>query len=122
MLVKLLGTDDVRKLDGRHAMELREAIQSLPKAYGKAPKDWDLSFDEVIAKAKREGKPLGRERGTIVKYLNCLQSFVRFLAGSGIDVAITDRQIKEAKPKVRKRKANALRAAITDAEYQNAVR
>jgi hypothetical protein len=118
VMVKMLGADDVRKLDGRHAMELRQAIQSLPKAYGKAPKDWDLSFDEVIAKAKHEGKPLGRERGTIVKYLNCLQSFVRFLAGSGIDVAITERQIKEAKPRAKKQKANALRAAITDAEYR----
>jgi hypothetical protein len=118
VLVKMLGADDVRMLDGRHAMELRQAIQSLPKAYGKAPKDWDMSFDEVIAKAKREGKPLGRKATTVIKYLNCLQSFVRFLAGSGIDVAITDRQIKEAKPKAGKRKANTLRAAIADDEYR----
>ena len=38
VLVKMLGADDVRKLDGHHAMELRQAIQSLPRPMARRPR------------------------------------------------------------------------------------
>ncbi len=118
ILVKMIGVDDIRKLDAEHPMQLRQLLQALPKSYGKATADWELTVDEVVAKATQAGKPTGRVGTTINKYLNSLMAFVNFLEGSGISPPITEKQVKRARVKAGKQKPNTLRSAVIEDEYK----
>ena len=118
ILVKMIGVDDIRKLDAGHPMQLRQLLQALPKSFGKAAADWELTVDEAVAKATQAGKPIGRVGTTVNKYLNGLMAFVNFLEGSGIAPPFTEKQIKQVKVKAGKQKPNTLRAAVTEDEYK----
>jgi hypothetical protein len=115
-LVKMIGKDDVFALTQSHAVDLRTWLKDLPTHYGKSASDWNLSFDDAIKKAKAASKPMGRMDTTITKYLTCLQSVLRFMAGNGVVVAINPDLIKIVKPKDR-RKKNEKRAAFTEEDY-----
>lgn len=118
ILIKMLAADDLRKIDAETPMQLRQQLQSLPLNYGKAPKDWDVSFDEAIARAKAAKKPIGRGGATINKYLNFLQAFLNFLEGSGVVVPDIWKQIKKAKVKVPKKKGSEMRGSFSDDDYK----
>ena len=105
ILVKMIGVDDVRALNGQTPMQLRMTLQSLPTAYGKAQAHWDLSFDQAIAAAEKEGKPIGRHPTTINKYINSLQAFFNFLEANTVRVPDLTKQIKNIKVRAPKKKA-----------------
>ena len=117
ILVNLIGVDDVRRLDGQTPMQLRETLQSLPKYYGKAPADWDLSFEQATARAIEAGKPIGRSAVTINKYLNFFQAFLNYLEAKKILVPDLTKQIKHTKVRAPKKKGYEKRSSFTDEEY-----
>ena len=118
ILVKMIGSDDLREFRAEHPMDLRKTLQSLPTLFGKSPSDWNMTFEEARSKASAAGKRIGREGTTLLKYLNCFQSFVSFLKGCDFAVSISDENFKNAKPKATKRKSNTLRSSISDGEYK----
>jgi site-specific recombinase XerD len=116
-LVKMIGRDDASALTQEHAVDLHTWLKRLPTNFGKSQAHWNLTFDQAIAEAKAQNKPIGRAGTTITKYLTYLQSLLRFMEGNGVSVAINSDLIKSIKPKD-KRKNNEKRAAFTEEDYE----
>lgn len=89
-------------LNEKSLIKYRATLDKLPRDYGKSPKDFEGTLDDVIERAKKNKKPTGLTKRTINRHLTNLSAIYRF--GFSMDLCRDwSNLINSRRPKVTKK-------------------